>query len=143
MDSGGVSMATKGQAMEVQRQEDVPTENQERTRSRRCFVPKADIYETDKEIIVLADIPGANEKTIDITLEKSVLTINAFIEPVRTNGFDLAYAEYDEGDYQRSFRLSDEIDQDKIEAAVNGGVLRLRLPKSLGSATKKIAIKTA
>jgi len=135
-------MATKNQAMEVQQQEDVPTEEQERTRSRRCFVPKADIYETDQEIIVLADIPGANEKTVDITLEKSVLTINAFIEPIQTHGFELAYAEYDEGDYQRSFRLSNEIDQEKIEASVNAGVLRLRLPKSKGATTRKIAIKT-
>jgi len=135
-------MATKGQAMELQRQEAVPTEEQERTRSRRCFIPKADIYETDQEIIVLADIPGANNKTVDVTLEKNVLTINAFVEPVLTNGFDLAYAEYDEGDYQRSFRLSNEIDQDKIEAAVSEGVLRLRLPKSQGAATRKIAVKT-
>ena len=135
-------MVTKSQAMEVQQQEDVPTEEQERTRSRRCFVPKADIFETDQEIIILADIPGANEKTVDITLEKSVLTINAFIEPVRTNGFELAYAEYDEGDYQRSFRLSDEIDQEKIEASQNAGVLRLRLPKSKGATTRKIAVKT-
>ncbi len=135
-------MATKGQAMELQRQEAVPTEEQERTRSRRCFVPKADIYDTDQEIIVLADIPGANNKTVDVTLEKNVLTINAFVEPVLTNGFDLAYAEYDEGDYQRSFRLSNEIAQDKIEAAVSEGVLRLRLPKSQGAATRKIAVKT-
>jgi HSP20 family protein len=135
-------MVTKSQAMEVQQQEDVPTEEQERTRSRRCFVPKADIFETEQEIIILADIPGANEKTVDITLEKSVLTINAFIEPIQKNGFELAYAEYDEGDYQRSFRLSDEIDQEKIEASVNAGVLRLRLPKSKGAATRKIAVKT-
>jgi HSP20 family protein len=135
-------MTTKDPTMEVQKQEAVPAEDQERTRSRRCFVPKADIYENDQEIIVLADIPGANEKTVDITLEKSVLTINAFVEPVQTNGFELAYAEYDEGDYQRSFRLSDEIDQEKIEASVKSGVLQLRLPKSKGVAAKKIAVKT-
>jgi HSP20 family molecular chaperone IbpA len=135
-------MITKDQAMEVQRQEAVPVEEQERTRSRRCFVPKADIYETEQEIIVLADLPGASEKTVDITLEKSVLTIKAFIEPIQTNGFELAYAEYEEGDYQRSFRLSDEIDQGKIEAAVKNGILQLRLPKSKGAATRKIAVKT-
>jgi HSP20 family molecular chaperone IbpA len=136
-------MATKkDQTMEMQKQEAVPTEDQERTRSRRCFVPKADIYETDQEIVVLADIPGANEKTVEITLEKSVLTINAFIDPVRANGFELAYAEYEEGDYQRSFHLSNEINQDKIEATVSEGVLRLRLPKSQGAATRKIAVKT-
>ena len=135
-------MATKDQTMEVQKQEEAPADEMERTRSQRCFVPRADIYENEKEIIVLADVPGANEKTVDITLEKNVLTINALVEPAIPSGFDVAYAEYEEGDYQRSFRLSDEIDRDKIEATVSEGVLRLRLPKLLEARTKKITVKT-
>jgi len=135
-------MAKKNQTMEVQQQEEAPTEEMERTRSRRTFVPRADIYETDKEIFVLADIPGANEKTVDITLEKNVLSINAYIEPAIPSGFEVAYAEYEEGDYQRSFRLSDEIDREKIEATVSDGVLRLRLPKSQEARIKKISVNT-
>jgi len=135
-------MAKKTQAMEIQHQEGAPTEEMERTRARRCFVPKADIYETDNEIIVLADIPGADEKKVDITLEKNILSISATIEPVRTNGYELTYAEYEEGDFQRSFRLSDEIDRDRIEAAVRDGVLQLRLPKAQGAAARKIAVQT-
>ena len=135
-------MAKKDQTMEVQKQEEAPANEMERTRSRRSFIPKADIYETEKEIIVLTDVPGANEKTVDVTLEKNVLSINAYIEPAIPSGFDIAYAEYEEGDYQRSFRLSDEIDRDKIEATVSDGVLRLRLPKLQEAATKKIAVKT-
>jgi HSP20 family molecular chaperone IbpA len=128
--------------MEIQHQENVPADEMERTRARRCFVPKADIYETDKEIIVLADVPGANEKKVDITLEKSILSISAAIDPANTNGYELTYAEYEEGDFQRSFRLSDEIDRDKIEAVVRDGVLRLRLPKAEGVAAKKITVQT-
>jgi len=135
-------MAKKTQAMEIQHQESAPTEEMERTRARRCFVPKADIYETDHEIIVLADIPGAKEKKVDITLEKNILSISATIEPVRTNGYELTYAEYEEGDFQRSFRLSDEIDRDRIEAAVRDGVLQLRLPKAQGAAARKITVQT-
>ena len=135
-------MAKKDQAMEVQKQEEAPADEMERTRSRRSFVPRADIYETEKEIIVLADVPGANEKTVDITLEKNVLSITAYVEPAIPSGFEVAYAEYEEGDYQRSFRLSDEIDRDKIEAVVSEGVLRLRLPKIQEAKTKKIAVKT-
>ena len=133
-------MTTKDQTMEVQQQEEAPAEEMERTRSRRAFIPKADIYETDKEIIILADIPGANEKTVDITLEKNILSITAYIEPLRTNGYEIAYAEYEEGDYQRSFRLSDEIDRDGIEATVSEGVLRLRLPKAESAKARKIAV---
>lgn len=135
-------MAKKDQAMEVQAQEEISADEMERTRSRRSFVPRADIYENEKEIIVLADVPGANEKTVDITLEKNVLSITAYVEAAIPGGFEIAYSEYEEGDYQRSFRLSDEIDRNKIEAVVSDGVLRLRLPKSQEAATKKIAVKT-
>ena len=128
------------QTMQVQQQEDVPEEARERTRSRRCFIPRADIYESETDIVVLADIPGANENTVNITLEKNDLTINAFIDPIQSNGYDITYAEYEEGDYQRVFRLSDEIDRERIEAVVSSGVLSLRLPKSERALTRKIAV---
>lgn len=130
------------QTMEIQQQADAPSEEMERTRSRRAFVPRADIYETENEIIVLADIPGASEKSVNITLEKNVLSIIAYIDATRSGDYEIAYAEYEEGDYQRSFRLSDEIDRDKIEASVSNGVLHLRLPKSQEAGTRKIAVKT-
>ena len=53
-------MAKKDQEMEIQKQEEAPVEEMERTRSRRSFIPRADIYETENEIIVLTDIPGAS-----------------------------------------------------------------------------------
>ena len=133
-------MTMQDRVMEVQQQESVPAQDTERTRARRCFVPRADIYETEGEIVVLVDIPGADEKTVNIMLEKKVLTINAFIEPVQFNGYAIAYAEYEEGDYQRVFHLSDEIDRDRIEATVNDGVLRLQLPKAESALTKKITV---
>ena len=135
-------MAKKDQAMEVQKQEEAPAEEMERTRSRRSFVPRADIYETENDILILTDVPGANENTVDLTLEKNVLSITAYVEPAIPSGFEDAYAEYEEGDYQRNFRISDEIDRDKIEAVVTDGVLRLRLPKSLEAKTKKITVKS-
>ena len=134
-------MAKKDQTMEIHKQEETPADEMERTRSRRSFVPRADIYDTETEITILADVPGANEKTVDITMEKDVLSITAYVEPSIPSGFDIAYTEYEEGDYQRSFRLSAEIDRDKIEAVVSGGVLRLRLPKIPEAQTKKITVK--
>ena len=135
-------MAKKDQEMEIQKQEEAPVEEMERTRSRRSFIPRADIYETENEIIVLTDIPGAHNKSVDITLEKNDLSINAYVEPVIPAGYELVYAEYEEGDYKRSFRLSDEIDRDNIEAVVREGTLRLILPKAKAAKTRKIEIKT-
>jgi HSP20 family protein len=133
-------MAKKDTPMELQNQEAVPVEESERTHSRRCFVPRSDIYETEDEIIVLADIPGAGDKSIDVTLDKNVLSISAYIQGTPTDGYELAYAEYEEGDYQRGFRLSDEIDRDQIEATVKDGVLRLRLAKSAAAKGRRITV---
>jgi HSP20 family molecular chaperone IbpA len=113
----------------------------ERTRDRLAFVPRADIYETDEAIYVVADMPGVDESSLDITLEKGVLTLNGTVEPEAPEGYSLAYAEYRVGDYTRSFSLSNEIDQGAIEATLKDGVLRLTLPKVTEAQTRKIAVK--
>jgi HSP20 family protein len=127
--------------MKAPEQEIIQPEDMERTRERQCFIPKVDIYETEEEIFVVGDIPGANQNSMDITLEKNVLTLDAFVDPDIPEGYNLVYAEYEVGDYQRSFRLPSEIDRDKIEATVANGELRLRLPKSQEAKTKKITVK--
>ncbi len=113
----------------------------ERTRDRLAFVPRADIYETSEAITVVADMPGVDENSVDITLEDRVLTINGYVEPMQPESHSPAYAEYQVGDFQRAFTLSDQIDRDGIEATVKDGVLRLRLPKITEAMKRKIAIK--
>jgi HSP20 family molecular chaperone IbpA len=127
------------QIEETEKQEVVES-GAERTRERACFVPRADIYETIGSITVVADMPGVDKNSVDITLEQDVLTINGYTALGGPQGYRLAYAEYQAGDYQRRFTLSDKIDRDKIEATMKDGVLRLRLPKVEPTATK-IAVK--
>jgi HSP20 family molecular chaperone IbpA len=127
------------QVQETEKQEVIES-GAERTRERACFVPRADIYETNDGITVVADMPGVDENSVDITLEQNVLTINGYVAPVDPNGYRLAYAEYRVGDYQRRFTISDQIDRDKIEAMMKDGVLRLHLPKVEPTA-RKIAVK--
>jgi len=136
-----VEMAEK--TMEVQKEEVNTPEGAERTRECQCFVPRADIYEVDDQLVIVMDVPGADENSIDIMLEKNILNVTANIEPAAPEGYGLAYAEYEIGDYQRSFKLSEDIDRDKIEAAIRDGVLRLYLPKSKESRTRKIGVKLA
>jgi HSP20 family protein len=136
-------MATESkelQTVEAEKQE-ITTENAERTRARRAYIPRVDIYETEDALVMLADMPGVDENSVDITLEKNVLSINGYVEPAQPDNYSLAYAEYGVGDYQRSFTLSDEIDRDKIEAIVQNGVLRLQLPKAGPAKTRKITVK--
>jgi len=114
----------------------------ERTRNRKVFLPKVDIIETGDGMVMYADIPGADEKTIDVTLEKSVLTIRGTIAPEELEGRSISHAEYDVGDYERSFTVSDEVDRDRIEAVVKNGVLKLVLHKIPQVETKKITVRT-
>jgi HSP20 family molecular chaperone IbpA len=110
-------------------------------RTRRTFIPRADIWESADAICLLADMPGVDESKVDITLEKNILTIIGSVEPEVPQGYKLAYSEYGIGDYKRVFTLSNEIDKEGIEASVKNGVLKLRLPKSKEVLPKKIAIK--
>ncbi|MDD5466246.1 MAG: Hsp20/alpha crystallin family protein [Anaerolineales bacterium] len=135
-------MSDQEKSLEVQKEEVALEEGAEWARDRRVFLPRSDIYEASDHIMAVVDIPGAKEEDIHVTLEKNVLTINAYVEADPMEGYSLAYAEYEVGDYQRSFRLPDEIDRDKIEATYRDGVLRLRLPKAEGAKMRKIAIHT-
>jgi HSP20 family protein len=127
------------QVQETDKQE-VAESGAERTRDRLAFVPRVDIYETNDSIVVLADMPGVDEGSVDITLESDVLSINGYVELAEPEDYQLAYAEYRVGDYQRKFTLSDQIDRDGIEATMKDGVLRLHLSKARPT-TKTIAVK--
>lgn len=114
----------------------------EHTRDKRVFAPRADVYETKEAIFVLADLPGIDESSIDITLEKNVLTINGFTQPQAHDGLKLVYCECPDGDYRRVFILSQEVDREGIEATLKNGVLKLVLPKSPTALARKIAVRT-
>lgn len=115
----------------------------ERIRNVKTFVPRVDIYENQDALYLIADMPGVDEKTVDIELEKNLLTIIGRVENGRIKDATMMYSEYETGDYERVFTLSDEIDRDKIVATVKNGVLRLELPKAEKVKPKKIAIQAA
>lgn len=134
-------MSEKKDVKKHEKEEVQTPEGVERMSDRPVYLPKADIYETDDALTVVVDMPGVDENHIDITLEKNVLTLHGQIEPEAPEGMSLTYAEYDIGDYERAFTISDAIDKEKIEAAMADGVLTLTLPKAGPAKTKKIEVK--
>lgn len=126
-----------------EKQEVVHEDGAERITDRPVFRPRADIYETEKAIHIVANLPGVDESSVDITLEKNVLEIYGRVVPQAPDDTTLAYTEYTVGDFERSFVLSDEIDRDGIEASVKDGVLNLTLPKHKGVQTRKIKVAAA
>lgn len=121
----------------------VPQGNGEMTRNTAVFTPVTDIFETADHVVVTADMPGVAPDGVDITLEKRVLTIRGRASVHSHDGYRRAYQEYGEGDYERSFVLSEEIDREKIEAEHKNGVLMLRMPKATAAKTRKISVKAA
>ncbi len=132
-----------GTTQEIVKKEAAGQDGVERTRPRKVYTPAVDIMEKKEEIIVIADMPGVDEGSVDISLEKNILTINGRVEPESPDGYRLAYAEYGIGDYQRAFTISEEINRDRIEASIKNGVLRLVLPKAAEAKTRKIAVSAA
>lgn len=131
-------MATK--EMTVKEKKALEEGAKESTRPGRVFVPAVDILENEEEIIILADMPGVTSKNVDIDLRESVLTIEGRISPVEGEKEVTVYREFDWGDYVRQFTLSDAIDQEKITAKMDQGVLRLTLPKAEKRKPQKIQV---
>lgn len=139
-------MAKNGQNLqtqEVEKQEVEVAEGTERTRSGKAYIPRADIYETDHELVIVADMPGVDETSLDITVEKNILSIRGYVESLAPENYSLAYAEYEMGDYERNFTLSNEIDKDNIAAKIKNGVLHVYLPKAGPAKARKITVQAA
>jgi HSP20 family protein len=128
-------------AKEIEKKEAQAPERVERTRAARVFSPQVDILERKEDIVVTADMPGVDEKSVDISLEKNILTIYGAVEEETLTGYRPFYAEYGLGDYERVFTLSDEIDRDRIQATVKNGVLKVVLPKAEGAKSRKITVR--
>ncbi len=130
-----------GTTKEVQKKDAPVPERVERTRARTIFSPQVDIVEQKAEIVVTADMPGVDEKSVDINLEKNILTIFGSVEEDNLLTKPPYHAEYGIGDYERVFTLSDEIDQAHIQATVKNGVLKVILPKAKAAKSRRIAVK--
>jgi len=117
----------ESKALQVKEKREV-TRPAEQTRPGLVFTPAVDIFETDKEITLVADIPGVKADDLNIDLHDSVLTLEGDVTaPEGPDEVDVL-REYRTGKYYRQFTLSHVIDQSKIEAELKEGVLRLRLP---------------
>lgn len=129
------------QSQELQEKQEQPLEARENGSQRRVFVPRSDVYETDAAIVVVAEMPGVDEKNVDITLEKNVLTITGRVKEEAPEGLRLALSEYGSGDFERRFALSQSVDRDGISAAVKNGILTLTLPKAREAQPRRIEVK--
>ena len=103
------------------------------------FTPAVDIYETDNELVLVADMPGVDSDDLDIDLDDDTLSIVGKVKLNQTPG-DMLLSEYRMGNYFRNFCISDIVNRDSISAVLKDGVLTLTLPKSPKAVPRKIPI---
>ena len=114
--------------------------SREATRSAaRYMTPPVDIVETDEGLTLVADVPGLEEKSLEISVDQGVLTIEG---KAVFGGGDLLWREYAMDGYWRQFQLPDTFDAGKARAEIRHGVLTLHLPKAEAAKPRRIAITT-
>jgi HSP20 family protein len=126
--------------MELKEKQEVKKTAGEGTRPGPVFVPAVDILENASDITILADMPGVESKNVDIDLRDNQLTIIGRVEPIEKEKEVSLYKEFNWGDYFRQFTLSNVIDQAKITAKMDNGVLKLVLPKVEKPKPQKIKV---
>jgi HSP20 family protein len=101
----------------------------ESTRPGLVFRPDVDILERPDAYVIYADLPGVDEKTVQVRLDNDLLTIDASLATLPGEGWSPVRTEYRLGGYHREFRVSDAVDGAGVAASMRDGVLELRLPK--------------
>jgi len=108
------------------------------------WVPSVDVSETDKDVIVKAEIPGMDPKDIDISVDGNRLTLRGERKHEHEEkGENYHRVERSYGAFSRAIGLPAEVDRGKAEAAYKDGVLKVKLAKTKESSTKRIEVKSA
>ena len=131
----------KDVASETERVPASQAEGTERTRNRPVYAPRVDIVETEDALEIFADMAGVTKDSVEVTLEQRVLGIRGRGDLSLPGDLAPLYLEYQPGDYERAFTLSDAVDPAGIEARVRSGVLHLRLPKTGPAKRQRIEVR--
>lgn len=128
------------QELTTQQKQEMQAEEQ--TRPGRTYLPPVDIFETDNALWLWADMPGVQEDSIELNVDRNMLSIEGRVGLEDYRDLAPVYIEYRVGNYQRRFTLSNAIDTNKIHARLTDGVLELELPKAESAKPRRIAIQT-
>ena len=117
-----------------------PSEREAAERPVRTVAPRADIFETDTAVVILADMPGVGPDGVEVVADSRTLTVRGRISRSPTNA-GLEHREFELADYHRAFTLTEDLDTDRIAGTLRDGVLRVEIPKSERVQPKKIPVR--
>ena len=132
-------MSEKTKEIVTKEKEEVKQHQGELTKAGVYYVPSADIFETADALTLVADLPGVDKGGLEVDVEDRQLTITGHVKAPEDR-HKARYTEYGIGGYTRRFTLGDTIDQAKISARLEDGVLTLTLPKAERLKPRKIEI---
>ncbi len=112
----------------------------EATRSGVYFTPRVDIFEDDKELKLLAEVPGVRPGDVSLRYENGELLLEGRVQR-REDKWTPLMQEYDEGDFFRAFTIHESIDAGRISAECKNGVLTVHLPKAESVKPRQISVK--
>jgi HSP20 family protein len=112
----------------------------ESTRGGLYFAPRVDIYETENELTLYADVPGCRSEDVDLRFEQGELILHARVGR-RHPEQQFLLQEYEEGDFYRVFAVHESIDSSRIQAECKDGVLTVHLPKVEAAKPKQISVR--
>ena len=113
---------------------------EETTWAGETYEPAVDIYESEKALVLQADVPGVRRQDVEINLDHDVLTISGRVAGDEYDGLRPAYSEFNVGNFFRRFSLGEAIDQAAITADMEEGVLTVTLPKKEKAKPRKIKV---
>jgi HSP20 family protein len=135
-----MSNQTAGLTTDKQATMQAPSERALATRDEtRYIAPPVDIYETETDLIVVADLPGVDKDGVDVQVEDNILTIKATASYAPPP--NLLVTEFNLQGYYRQFQLTDEVDQSKIAGEARNGVLTITLPKAEKAKPRQIRVQ--
>lgn len=117
-----------------------PSESAGTPEPRLLFNPPIDIYETPEGLVLYADLPGVTAEGLDLQVQDNRLTLFGRIQGADQSPSNMVHQEYQEGDFLRSFILSDEVDHERIQAKLTNGVLRVDLPRAARAKPRRIEV---
>ena len=129
---------TDTQALQAREKQEL---REETTRPGVVFRPDVDILEDADGYIVYADLPGVDDKSVDVRLDRGTLTLDARLATTPEARWSPIHNEYRVGSYHREFRISEGIDTDGVSAKMQNGVLELVLPKSAARRPRAIQVQ--
>lgn len=124
----------------TERNDERNVQSREETRSRERYItPAVNIIEDEEGLVLTADIPGAAKESLDVNVEKGILTIGAPAQ--HTLPGTSAYKEFELANYYRQFSIPESLDHMKAKADYTNGILTLRVPKAEVAKPKRVAIQ--